>query len=111
MDCYSPKPPLPRKLTLVLCVLYPDSDLPWLGQTAYLGPKGTDVSDPRMHEANPYPVEPAHPPSFHTPSNLLWAKESVLQVGNSWNPQSLLLGPRKCVTGVLFCMSGVFVVK
>lgn len=69
-----------------MCVLYPNTDLPWLGKMAYLGPKVADVSDPRVqsatNEANPFPVGPAHLPSFHSPSTLLWAKESVLQVNS-----------------------------
>lgn len=73
-----------KKANLVLCVLYPNSDLPWLGQMAYLGPKTTDITDPRIQSTtngpNLFPVGPSHLPSFHTPSNLLWAKESVLQV-------------------------------
>ena len=80
-----------KKANLVLCVLYPNSDLPWLGQMAYLGPKakadGSSTGgsvDPRLQgansDANPFPVGPSHLPSFHTPSNLLWAKEPVLQV-------------------------------
>ena len=79
-----------KKANLVLCVLYPDSELPWLGQMAYLGPKTKadgSSADPRLQggstsEANPFPVGPTHLPSFHTPSNLLWAKEAVLQVHN-----------------------------
>lgn len=81
-----------KKANLVLCVLYPNSDVPWLGQTVYLEPKKTaDIADPRMQpgsgaaaaggEGKSFPVGPSHPPSFHTPSNLLWAKETVLQVG------------------------------
>lgn len=77
-----------KKANLVLCVLYPNSELPWLGQMAYLGPKtkadGSSSADPRLQgsssETNPFPVAPMHLPSFHTPSNLLWAKEAVLQV-------------------------------
>lgn len=75
-----------KKANLVLCVLYPNMELPWLGKMTYLGPKPhtLDISDPRMQpaaaEASRFPVEPPHLPSFHTPSNLFWAKEAVLQV-------------------------------
>ena len=73
-----------KKANLVLCVLYPNTELPWLGQITYLGPKTTDIGDPRIQTAtskvSPFPVGPAHLPSFHSPSTLLWAKESVLQV-------------------------------
>lgn len=73
-----------KKANLVLCVLYPNTELPWLGRTVYLGPKVPEPGgDPRIQTAttdvNWFPVEPAHLPSFHTPSNLFWAKESVLQ--------------------------------
>lgn len=74
-----------KKANLVLCVLYPNMELPWLGQLAYLGPKSSDVTDPRIQaptnsEISPFPVVPSHLPSFHSPSSLLWAKEAVLQV-------------------------------
>ena len=74
-----------KKANLVLCVLYPKADLPWLGKMNYLGPKTTEVGDPRVQssvavETSQFPVGPSHLPSFHTPSNLFWVKESVLQV-------------------------------
>lgn len=70
-----------KKANLVLCVLYPNAELPWLGQMSYLGSKTQDVGDPRVQtDIYRFPVGPSHLPSFHTPSNLFWAKESVLQV-------------------------------
>lgn len=73
-----------KKANLVLCVLYPKADLPWLGKMKYLGPKSPEVGDPRVQssvavETSQFPVGPSHLPSFHTPSNLFWVKESVLQ--------------------------------
>ena len=66
-------------------MFYPDADIPWLGPFDYLGPKTVAVFDPRTQQQRdsenaPFPVTPSHFPSFHTPGNLLWAKESLLQV-------------------------------
>lgn len=73
-----------KKANLVLCVFYPNSDIPWLGPFLYLGPKPSTITDPRMAHLQPdkpsFPVTPSHLPSFHSPSNLLWAKETLLQV-------------------------------
>ncbi len=74
-----------RKANLVLCVLYPGSELPWLGQLEYLGPKVV-IDDPRVVKPGTadtlgFPVGTLHLPSFHSPSSLLWVKEPVLQVG------------------------------
>ena len=80
-----------KKSNLVLTVYYPDSDVPWLGQFSYLGPKSfTNVTDPRRgavgpvqpsdSEKNLFPVVPPRHPSFQNPSSLLWASEAVLQV-------------------------------
>jgi len=73
-----------RKANLVLCVLYPGSELPWLGHLEYLGPKEV-MGDPRVvksatADTQGFPVGPLHLPSFHAPSTLLWVKEAVLQV-------------------------------
>ena len=73
-----------KKSNLVLCVLYPNSDVPWLGPIQYLGTKQpTLTADPRVAQQTPgdlFPVGPPRPPSFSSPNNLLWAKETVLQV-------------------------------
>ncbi len=73
-----------KKSNLVLCVFHPSSDLPWLGPFPYLGPKTAAASDPRQTKPQTtdksFPVIPSHLPSYHTPSNMLWAKEALLQV-------------------------------
>ena len=75
-----------KKSNLVLCVFYPNSEVPWLGPISYLGTKQPAVmADPRVaqQQTTPgdlFPVGPPRPPSFSSPTNLLWAKETVLQV-------------------------------
>ena len=75
-----------KKSNLVLCVFYPNSDVPWLGPIQYLGTNQptTVMSDPRVaQQTQPgdlFPIGPPRPPSFSSPSDLLWAKETVLQV-------------------------------
>ncbi len=82
-----------KKSNLLLAVFYPNSDIPWLGPFSYLGPKPVaGVADPRRAAGVPpvvpaleqekalFPVLPPRHPSFQTPSTLLWASESVLQV-------------------------------
>lgn len=68
-----------KKSNLILAVLFPDTDIPWLGSISYLGPKllGTD---PRLNEAKSYyPVSVPRAMSYQTQSNLYWAKEGGLQ--------------------------------
>jgi hypothetical protein len=77
-----------KKSNLVLCVFYPNSEVPWLGPISYLGTKQPAVmADPRVaQQTTPgdlFPIGPPRPPSFSSPSNLLWAKETVLQVCNT----------------------------
>ena len=77
-----------KKSNLVLCVFYPNSEVPWLGPIPYLGtkqPTTTVMADPRVapqpsQTGDLFPVGPPRPPSFNSPANLLWAKETVLQV-------------------------------
>ena len=75
-----------KKSNLVLCVFYPNSEVPWLGPIPYLGTKQPAVmADPRVapQTTTPgdlFPIGPPRPPSFSSPNNLLWAKETVLQV-------------------------------
>ena len=77
-----------KKSNLVLCVFYPNSDVPWLGPIQYLGTNQptTVMSDPRVAQQTQsqpgdlFPIGPPRPPSFSSPSDLLWAKETVLQV-------------------------------
>lgn len=74
-----------KKSNLVLCVFYPNSEVPWLGPISYLGTKQPAVmADPRVAQqttpGDMFPVGPPRPPSFSSPTNLLWAKETVLQV-------------------------------
>ena len=76
-----------KKSNLVLCVFYPNSEIPWLGPIPYLGTKQpTVMTDPRVaQQTTPgdiFPIGPPRPPSFSSPNNLLWAKETVLQVCN-----------------------------
>ena len=70
-----------KKSNMVLSVLYPDADIPWLGPFLYLGSKPTNV-DPRItqNEKDSFPVVPPRPLSFQTRASLIWPKESGLQV-------------------------------
>lgn len=69
-----------KKANLVISVLFPNTELPWLGPFKYLGPKAS-TSDPRgSKSASPFPVSTPHTLSYQAqPGQLCWAKESCLQ--------------------------------
>lgn len=68
-----------RKSNLVLSVLYPGGDVPWLGQLLHLGLVPQPV-DPRSSTSMAFPVPLSQRLSYQSPSNLVWVSDSVLQV-------------------------------
>lgn len=68
-----------RKSNLVLSVLYPGGDVPWLGQLSHLGFMPQAV-DPRSSSSMGFPVSLSNRLSYQSPSNLVWVSDSVLQV-------------------------------
>lgn len=70
-----------KKSNLILTVLFPDAEVPWLGQIRHLGPKSSG-SDPRLLESGKkdhFPVSVPHMLSYQAPTTLFWAKEAGLQ--------------------------------
>lgn len=68
-----------RKSNLVLSVLCPGEDIPWLGQLSHLGLVPQAV-DPRSSNSMGFPVSLSQRLSYQTPANLVWVSDSVLQV-------------------------------
>ena len=68
-----------RKSNLLLSVLYPGGDIPWLGQLSHLGLIPQPV-DPRSSSSMGFPVSLSQRLSYQSPSNLSWVSDSVLQV-------------------------------
>ena len=65
-----------KKANLIISVLHPGADIPWLGSFDHLG------LDTPSGDTEAFPIAPPRNLSFQSTANLSWISDSVLQVNS-----------------------------